>query len=248
MVTETVFGWPGVARLTVTAVLERDFPLIQGAVLWLAVVFIIANLMVDVTYSPSTRGSGTDEFTTTQAQSRAIHNLLLPTPRLEPTELEGHGSSARSHQIHGRVRRRHRLPVHPRGDLRAGGRSLLPTQGNILERLKPPSTRYIFGTDGLGRDLLSRIFYGARFSAVMGTLAVVASGSLGLLLGALAGYFEGWVDSLVGRFVDTLLAFPGILLAILVLAILGPGSKRHHRRGHLRSADTLEWCAARCCR
>ena len=99
----------------------------------------------------------------------------------------------------------------------------LPTQGNILERLKPPSTRYIFGTDGLGRDLLSRILYGARLSAVMGTLAVVASGSLGVLLGALAGYFEGWVDSLVGRFVDTLLAFPGILLAILVLAILGPG-------------------------
>jgi peptide/nickel transport system permease protein len=98
-----------------------------------------------------------------------------------------------------------------------------PERGSILARLQPPSAEHWLGTDGLGRDLLSRILYGARLSALIGVLAIVVSGAIGTVLGALAGYFEGWVDTLVGRTVDTLLAFPGILLAILVLAVLGPG-------------------------
>jgi peptide/nickel transport system permease protein len=98
-----------------------------------------------------------------------------------------------------------------------------PTRGSILRRLQPPSAEHWLGTDGLGRDLLSRILYGARLSALIGVLAIGVSGGIGTILGALAGYFEGWVDTLVGRTVDTLLAFPGILLAILVLAVLGPG-------------------------
>jgi peptide/nickel transport system permease protein len=98
-----------------------------------------------------------------------------------------------------------------------------PERGNIISRLQPPSTQHWLGTDGLGRDLMSRLLYGARLSALIGVLAIVVSGSIGTTLGALAGYFEGWVDTVVGRTVDTLLAFPGILLAILVLAVLGPG-------------------------
>ncbi|UCH26735.1 MAG: ABC transporter permease, partial [Trueperaceae bacterium] len=98
-----------------------------------------------------------------------------------------------------------------------------PEKGNILARLKPPSRAHLFGTDSLGRDLLSRILFGARISGLIGFFAVVVSGTLGVVLGALAGYFEGWTDTVVGRLVDTLLAFPGILLAILILAILGPG-------------------------
>lgn len=98
-----------------------------------------------------------------------------------------------------------------------------PTRGSIVARLEAPSAEHWLGTDGLGRDLLSRILYGARLSALIGALSVVVSGGIGTLLGALAGYFEGWVDTFVGRTVDTLLAFPGILLAILILAILGPG-------------------------
>lgn len=98
-----------------------------------------------------------------------------------------------------------------------------PTQGDILNRLKPPSSQHIFGTDGLGRDLFVRVIHGARLSALIGFLAVIAAGVVGVTLGALAGFFGGWVDTVVGRLVDTLLAFPGILLAILILAILGPG-------------------------
>ena len=98
-----------------------------------------------------------------------------------------------------------------------------PTRGDVLARLQPPSPQHWFGTDGLGRDLFSRVAYGARLSALIGLFAVGVSGAIGVLLGAVAGFFEGWVDTVVGRLVDTLLAFPGILLAILVLAILGPG-------------------------
>lgn len=98
-----------------------------------------------------------------------------------------------------------------------------PTQGSIINRLQPPSAEHWMGTDGLGRDLLSRIFYGARLSAIMGFFSIVVAGTIGVFLGAVAGYYEGWVDTVEGRFIDTLLAFPGILLAILILAILGPG-------------------------
>ncbi len=98
-----------------------------------------------------------------------------------------------------------------------------PTSGDILNRLKFPSREHPFGTDGLGRDLFIRIVHGARLSALIGFLAVVAAGSIGVTLGALAGFFGGWLDMVIGRVVDTLLAFPGILLAILVLAVLGPG-------------------------
>lgn len=98
-----------------------------------------------------------------------------------------------------------------------------PTRGSIVRRLQSPSTSHWLGTDGLGRDLLSRILYGARVSGIIGAMAVIVSGGIGTILGALAGYFGGAVDTIVGRFVDVLLAFPGILLAILVLAVLGPG-------------------------
>lgn len=99
-----------------------------------------------------------------------------------------------------------------------------PTQGDILNRLKGPSSAHLLGTDGLGRDLLTRIVHGARVSAIIGLVAVLVSGCIGVAIGALAGFYRGWVDEVAGGTVDTLLAFPGILLAILILAILGPGT------------------------
>ncbi len=82
---------------------------------------------------------------------------------------------------------------------------------------------FFFGTDDVGRDLLSRLIYGARISMGVGFLVVFLSASVGTLLGLMAGYFGGKVDWLIMRFVDILMAFPSILLAIVVVSVMGPG-------------------------
>ena len=85
------------------------------------------------------------------------------------------------------------------------------------------SFEFILGTDDLGRDLLSRLAYGARLSLRIGLSVVLLSLSVGTTLGLLAGYLGGWVDRLIMRFVDTLMSFPSILIAILIVTFLGPG-------------------------
>ena len=86
-----------------------------------------------------------------------------------------------------------------------------------------PSTHHLLGVDPLGRDELSRIIYGARFSLVIGLVAVSAGLSIGMVLGATAGDLGGFVDSLIMRLMDIMLAIPGLLLAIGIVAMLGPG-------------------------
>ena len=89
-------------------------------------------------------------------------------------------------------------------------------------RLSGPSAAHLFGLDELGRDILARVLAGARISLVVGLTVVSISASVGTLLGALAGYFGGLFDDAVSRVIDVLLAFPGLLLAIALVAMLGP--------------------------
>jgi peptide/nickel transport system permease protein len=86
-----------------------------------------------------------------------------------------------------------------------------------------PSASHLFGVDQLGRDEFSRILYGARYSLLIGVVSVAVGLSVGLVLGAIAGYGGGWLDSLIMRLMDVMLSIPGLLLAIGIVAALGPG-------------------------
>ena len=97
-----------------------------------------------------------------------------------------------------------------------------PAEQRLMRRLEAPSAEHWLGLDELGRDVLSRLIYGARVSVSVGLAVVVLAGLVGTLIGAVAGYFGGWVDSLLMRLTDVFFAFPGILLAIALVAVLGP--------------------------
>lgn len=91
------------------------------------------------------------------------------------------------------------------------------------EASQPPSWRHPAGTDRFGRDVLTRIFYGARISLRVGLISVAIAGLTGTALGLVSGYFGGWIDAGINLLINILLGLPGILLALVILAVLGPG-------------------------
>jgi len=104
-----------------------------------------------------------------------------------------------------------------------------PLKANIINRLRPPfwmergNITFLLGADEIGRDILSRIIYGARVSILVGLVTVAISGFLGTLLGSFAGYFRGRFDAILSRFADLLLSFPYLIFAIFLMSIVGPG-------------------------
>jgi peptide/nickel transport system permease protein len=98
-----------------------------------------------------------------------------------------------------------------------------PDQQDLLAALQPPSLAHPFGTDQLGRDILSRVIYGTRIDFAFGFTTTYATLAVGMLLGALAGYLGGWVDTVIMRAVDVVIAFPFIVLILAIAAVFGAG-------------------------
>ena len=98
-----------------------------------------------------------------------------------------------------------------------------PAEQNLLNRFSPPSAEHWFGTDNFGRDLFTRVVYGARISLAVGVVSVLIAVAVGGFLGLLSGFLGGFVDRIINFFVEIIMAFPLLLLAIAVLAALGPG-------------------------
>jgi peptide/nickel transport system permease protein len=99
-----------------------------------------------------------------------------------------------------------------------------PAKQSLVEKRARPGAKYVLGADEFGRDILSRVIYGARVALVVGLVSVGIALGLGLALGSLAGFLGGWVDSMIMRGVEVLLAFPYLLLAIAVVSALGPSA------------------------
>jgi peptide/nickel transport system permease protein len=97
-----------------------------------------------------------------------------------------------------------------------------PGKTEVSMKLKPPSLQHYLGTDQLGRDVFSRMLFGSRVSLSVGFVAVAISICIGILVGAMAGYYGRWVDSVLMRFVDIMLCFPSFFLILTVVALLGP--------------------------
>ena len=98
-----------------------------------------------------------------------------------------------------------------------------PTRQSLIEKRAKPGAKFWLGADEFGRDILSRVIYGSRVALLVGVLSVVIALAGGMLLGMLAGFRGGWLDAVLMRAVEILLAFPYLLLALAIVAALGPG-------------------------
>lgn len=98
-----------------------------------------------------------------------------------------------------------------------------PLTMTTVDRFAPPSAAYPMGADEFGRDIFSRLLYGGRVAFMVGSISIALATVIGVALGAMAGYMQGWFDAIIMRVLDAILAFPAILLAIVILAVLGPG-------------------------
>src|SRR4029453_9471097 len=210
LVCEMIFACPGGGRLMIFAIYNRDFPLVEAAVFVMAMVFVLGNLLVDVCYAwldPRVglrRGGRGPGWARAPGSWRGHLRLSLVLAALPIVAAAVCAILAPQ------------LAPYP------------PAKSDLSARLRPPawmargSAAPLLGTDQLGRDILSRLVYGARVSLLVGTVSSLLGGTIGLALGLLSGYLRGRSDSVVAKLIDIQLAFPFLLFAITVIAVLGP--------------------------
>jgi peptide/nickel transport system permease protein len=291
IITETIFSWPGVGRELIQAIQGRDYPVVQGCVLFISFFYVMVNLLTDLTYGfldpriqmeiqkqrkTGLTGSVWRIIRMHPRSAVTAAGLLIAgwiVYRIEPAALAAlrqipmelfRGLSSVPEGLAAGLWKWVILLINtlilvsipwgfwmwrkqdPRSwrrfaRTRSAWAGLLITSGFLLlgligpmitpydplaqdltHRLESPGNDHLLGTDDTGRDLLSRILDGSRISVKVGLIVTVVSVVAGTLIGMIAGLAGGWFDEAVMRCVDILLAFPGILLAIALVAVLGP--------------------------
>ena len=209
VVTESVFAIPGLGRLTVDAILRRDYPVIQGIILVFSGAYVVVNLVVDMLYT-----------VLDPADQVLSHDGRRGDRSVSVDAAGAHAASCAF------VRR------HP--TVAIGGALLLaivlasiaapwlgtvdPISINPSQRLRDPSADHWFGTDRFGRDLYSRVIYGGRVSLIVGLSVAALATLIGLAIGLVSGYLRA-VDAVVMRVMDGMMAIPAIMLAIALIAL-----------------------------
>ena len=197
IVTETVFAWPGIGRLTYEAVIFRDYPLLQ------------AVIIMDAIFHPPHQPAGRHSLRLCRSENpvrvgRAMRRLPLASFAIIATMVFVAVFAPW-------------LTPHS------------PIDQSLPDKLLPPfweeggTAKYLLGTDIFGRDLLTRLFYGARVSLIVTALALTVGGGVGLVLGIVSGYVGGKLDAFLMRVVDAAFAFPTILFALLLAVTMGQG-------------------------
>ena len=209
VVTESVFNLPGIGRLTVDAVLARDYPVIQAMILLTSGIYVAVNLLIDVAYTLlDPRISILMAIETLPEPSIPITTPFRPgLGFLTSTPIIASATICLALIVASAILAPWLSPHDPL--------LLAPAQ-----RLKPASAQFLLGTDGYGRDELSRVLYGGRISLLIGVGAAVFSVGIGLVIGLISGFFR-WVDAIMMRVMDGLMAIPSILLAIAVVSLSG---------------------------
>ena len=216
VLTEQVFTIPGFGKLIVDAVFNRDYAVVQGVVLFTATAYIVLNLAADIAYvvvNPQIRAHDGDVADALpcprRRRARAAPRAASVPPTAAPARRRGRPRGDRLLRRRSRCSRRGSRPT---TRSRPAGRAIR----------KAPSAAHWFGTDEIGRDVLSRVIWGARASLLAGVVSVLISLSIGVPIGLLAGYAGGRTDMLISRLTDAVLACPFLILAIALAAFLGP--------------------------
>ena len=225
VVTETIFAWPGMGKLVIDSIFQLDRPVVVAYLLLIVTMFILINLVVDILYSiaRSARAAGGDDV---DAGDRPRPRVALAPlqPQFAESRLALFGLALLCLVIAIALL----APwISPQNPYDLGKLDLLDARLPPGERAAGGALlhgdRYVLGTDGQGRDMLSAIFYGLRVSLYVGAASGVVALTLGTLLGVLAAYAGGRFEQLLMRLVDIQLGFPAILVALILLAVLGKG-------------------------
>ena len=210
VVVETIFDWPGIGFYTVQAILTADYKVMLAVTLLIGVIYALVNILVDVVHGlidPRLREQGLSAML-----------VLAKFAKDKPAVL----GAAIVLLIAIVAILAPLLAPYP-GDVAAS---------HLLRRLKPPSWDHPFGTDNLGRDIFSRVILGARGALTIALMVVGISMVIGVPLGLIAGYYQGWGSEAIMRVTDVFLAVPQLILALALAQLMGPSLDQRHAGPH----------------